>query len=170
MGNADKGLVKYQGKPLIQHVIETIEPQVQNIVVNCNRNETEYENLSYPIAKDLSGEYRGPLEGILSCKHLIKSDYIFVAPCDMPHLPANIVSILSKNLDEAELCVAHDGIRMQPLVFVARAQLIESIDEYLNKGGRSVSNWIRSKDHEVVDFSRQQTAFWNINEESQLSN
>jgi molybdopterin-guanine dinucleotide biosynthesis protein A len=169
MGNADKGLVIYQDKPLIKHVIESIEPQVQKIVVNYNRNETEYQNLQFPTAKDPNSDYRGPLEGILSCRHLVKSEYIFVVPCDMPHLPANVVSLLFKELHKTDLCVVHDGIRMQPLVFVGKTQLLDSIEEYLDNGGRSVHKWVSSKDHVVVDFSRAQAAFWNINEESQLN-
>ena len=168
LGNVDKGFVNYQDKPLIHHAIEKIEPQVQNIVISYNRNETAYKNLPYACAADLVSDYRGPLMGILSCAHLITSEYLFVMPCDMPHLPTDIVSSLLKNLGKADLSVAHDGNRLQPLLFAAKTQVIESIQEYLDGGDRSVTMWIESKDHVVVDFASQQSAFWNINEASQL--
>ena len=168
MDYLDKGLVTYQGKPLIQHAIEKIEPQVQNIIISYNRNEAEYKKLPYPSVIDVTQDYLGPLLGILSCRHLIKSEFFFVMPCDMPRLPGNIVSALCEKLDTSDLCIAHDGVRMQPLLFVAKTQLIESIKDYLDGGGRSVKKWIKSKDHVTVDFSSQLPAFWNINETSQL--
>lgn len=168
MGNADKGLVNYQGKPLIRHAIEKIEPQVQNIVISYNRNEAEYKKLPHLSAIDLLPGYYGPLMGILSCKPLIKSEFFFVMPCDMPWLPSNIVSVLLEGVDNTQLTVAHDGLRIQPLLFAGGTQLIESIDEYLKEGGRSVKKWISSIDHVVVNFSSQQSAFWNLNEVSQL--
>jgi molybdenum cofactor guanylyltransferase len=168
LGNVDKGFANYQGKPLIHHAIEKIEPQVQSIVISYNRNETAYKNLRHPCAQDLVSDYRGPLMGILSCAHLIRSEFLFAMPCDVPHLPANIVSTLLESLGDAELSVAHDGNRLQPLFFAGRTQVIESIQDFLDGGGRSVTKWIKSKDHVVVDFSSQQSAFWNINETSQL--
>ena len=38
MDGADKGLVLWHGKPLIDHVIDRIKPQVGHIAVSANRN------------------------------------------------------------------------------------------------------------------------------------
>jgi molybdopterin-guanine dinucleotide biosynthesis protein A len=71
-------------------------------------------------------------------------------------------------LGSHELAVAHDGNRLQPLIFLAKTQLIDSIRHYLEKGNRSVKGWVESVDYVVVDFASQRAAFWNLNEPSQL--
>ena len=37
-GGSDKGLLLYKEKPLIEHVINTIKFQVDDIVISANRN------------------------------------------------------------------------------------------------------------------------------------
>jgi len=43
MGGIDKGLVLLQNKPLVQHVIERLTPQVNEIFINANREIPQYE-------------------------------------------------------------------------------------------------------------------------------
>ena len=38
MGGIDKGLVPFMGKPLIEHAIARLSPQVTTILINANRN------------------------------------------------------------------------------------------------------------------------------------
>ncbi|MBQ74870.1 MAG: molybdenum cofactor guanylyltransferase [Gammaproteobacteria bacterium] len=168
MGHQDKGWVSYKGKPLIQHAINTALPQVQDIVISYNQNEVRYSALPYRCATDLTPGFLGPLMGVLSCRKLISTELSFIMPCDTPGLPYDIVSRLLASLGDHELAVVHDGIRLQPLIFLTRTQLIDSIEFYLEAGNRTVAGWLNSMDTVVVDLSDQQSAFWNLNEISQL--
>jgi len=38
LGGQDKGLVLYQKKPLIEHILEKIEAQVATVLINANRH------------------------------------------------------------------------------------------------------------------------------------
>ena len=38
MGNVDKGLQLLRGKPMVQHVLERFAPQVDEVLINANRN------------------------------------------------------------------------------------------------------------------------------------
>ena len=42
MGGADKGLVEYRGRPLIEWVLEVLTPQVDELVISANRNLDTY--------------------------------------------------------------------------------------------------------------------------------
>ena len=42
MGGVDKGLVSWQKKPLIEYAIAAIEPQVDQLILSCNRNIEAY--------------------------------------------------------------------------------------------------------------------------------
>ncbi len=169
MGNQDKGWVHYKNLPLIHHAIDIVKPQVGQIVLSFNRNPERYLALSYPACKDIKPDYQGPLAGILSCRDTIETPYTLVIPCDMPNLAANIVSRLASEIQRNDIAVAHDGRRLQPLIFLVRSELIDSIDIYLTEGNRSVRGWIESLNKVVVDFADTGSDFWNINEESSLA-
>lgn len=168
MNFQDKGWIWYRGKPLIQHAIDIATPQVDNIVISYNQNEARYANLPYPRSTDVTPDYPGPLMGLLSCKKLISTELFCVIPCDMPDLPLDIVSHLYSKMGNHDLAVAHDGDHLQPLIFLAKTQLIDSIELYLKMGNRSVKGWVNSVDNVVVQLSDQRAAFRNLNESSQL--
>ena len=66
MGGVDKGLVPFQDKPLVAHVIERFRPQVDGILVNANREIATYEKFGYPVVPDAIGGFAGPLAGLHS--------------------------------------------------------------------------------------------------------
>ena len=55
MGGVDKGLQVFRGKPMVAHVIERLAPQVDEVIINANRNVEAYggfghrEYLLYPL-------------------------------------------------------------------------------------------------------------------------
>ena len=50
MGGVDKGLQPLRGKPMVQHVIERLAPQVAEIVINANQNTAVYAKV-FPIKR-----------------------------------------------------------------------------------------------------------------------
>ena len=61
MGGVDKGLQLLGGKPMIDHVIARLAPQVVEIVINANQNLESYAKFGYPVAPDVTGGFAGPL-------------------------------------------------------------------------------------------------------------
>jgi molybdopterin-guanine dinucleotide biosynthesis protein A len=56
MGGNDKGLIPYVNQPLIAHVIHHLAPQVEQLLINANRNIERYQQFGYPVISDsLSG-------------------------------------------------------------------------------------------------------------------
>ena len=52
MAGQDKGLQLWHGLPLIDHVLQTIAPQVQHTLISANRHLAEYASRSYPVLSD----------------------------------------------------------------------------------------------------------------------
>ena len=87
MNGVDKGLVFLQDKPLIAQVILRLKPQVDEILINANREIARYEALGYPVLKDENKDFIGPLAGFsLGLQHA-KHDYVLTVPCDSPLFP-----------------------------------------------------------------------------------
>jgi molybdopterin-guanine dinucleotide biosynthesis protein A len=70
MNGADKGLVLLQDNPLIQHVIARLTSQVDEILINANREIATYQAFGYPVLPDETNDFLGPLAGfLLGLKH-----------------------------------------------------------------------------------------------------
>ncbi len=169
----DKGLVLYQGKALIQHVIERIKSQVGDIVINANRNQETYASYGYPTISDEMSDFQGPLAGFAIAMKAVKTDYIVTLPCDGPLLPLDLVSrMLSKlnSFSDASNCiaVAHDGEWLQPVHALIPVALIDSLEIFLAKEDRKIDLWYAQHELVKVDFSDQPDAFFNINKKEQL--
>jgi molybdenum cofactor guanylyltransferase len=42
LGGVDKGLVEFDGRPLALHVLARLAPQVAQVLISANRNQTRY--------------------------------------------------------------------------------------------------------------------------------
>ena len=171
VGGKDKGLLIWGKEPLIQHIYKRIEPQVNQVIVSCNRNFDQYKNLVDVFVPDDRDGYCGPLAGIEAACNLIPSDYAIVIPCDAPSLPLDLVARLIYPLERQkniEVTYAWDGLRSQFLFTAIRSEVFSSITPCLDAGGRSLKDWHSYVKTGEVDFSDKIDAFDNINYESQL--
>jgi len=164
-GGQDKGLITVSGKPLIEHAIALLSKQVDNILVNANRPEQQYAAYGYPVISDAVGEYWGPLAGIVSCMEAASDPCILSIPCDSPCLPDDLAVRLLEKIEQesADICVAHDGQRLQPTVALYRTKLQPELLAALNAGQRKLEHWIIHQNYTTTDYSGQADAFFNIN-------
>jgi len=90
MGGADKGLVEYQGKPLVQWVKEALPDHVDQVVISCNRNEAIYAAYGQTVHDLPSREtYAGALAGILAALEACTHDWVIITPCDLIYYPTH---------------------------------------------------------------------------------
>lgn len=168
MGGADKGLVDFNGHPLVAQVIEAISPQVRTLLISANRNLVRYQQFGYPVVADSLNDYQGPLAGILAALELVQTPYIVTLPCDGPALPGDLVKRLSVALERAkgEIAVAHDGERLQSAYALIPVKLKLDLQAYLTSGDRKLGLWLTSHQMIQVDFSDVSASFANINTEA----
>lgn len=165
MGGAGKGLVPLQNKPLVQYVIERLTPQVDEILINANREIERYEAFNLPILKDEHADFIGPLAGFtLGLKHG-KHDYLLTVPCDSPLLPEDLVARMMKALTEqaADIVVAKSAGHTHPVFSLMKKAVLPSLMAYLDQGERKVSTWQKSLHYIEVEFNDCAEAFVNLN-------
>lgn len=169
MQGNDKGLIQLRGAPLIEHVIERLRPQVDTIVISCNRNFSSYQQFGYPLIrdniKDQSFVFNGPLAGIISGLTCIDSPFVLIVPCDNPLLPTHLASRLFQGLIQyqGDIAVPHDGQRIQPLYILLKKTLLPQLTQFYDQGERSVIKWLETQKIIEVDFSAPDVCFNNIN-------
>lgn len=167
IGGQDKGLVEVGGRPLIEHILDLVTPQVSAVIINANRNQQVYAGYGYPVISDNLTDYQGPLAGFAAALAACETDYIMTLPCDGPYVPTDLVGKLSSAIknNNAELAVAHDGQRMQPVYALIPRSLLESLQEFLDAGDRKIDLWYARHDTALADFSDVIDTFFNINTE-----
>ena len=165
MGGEDKGLLQIRGKPMIQYVLDALRPQVGRVLINANRNQERYRQLGYPVVPDINGDFLGPLAGMASALQASETEYLLTVPCVSPLLPARLGELLYTALQEqqADISVATDGQRMQPVFALLRRRLLPSLLEYLDRGGRKIDTWYAEHTTALADCSGFPDAFLNVN-------
>jgi molybdenum cofactor guanylyltransferase len=164
-GGLDKGLIEYKHNPIIEHVINAVAPQVDNIMINANRSEETYANYGYPIINDELSGFQGPLAGFSTAMQHATNSYVLTLPCDGPFISADYVERMAAVFVDtpAELAVAHDGHRMQPVHALLPTALLGSLRRFLDTGERKIDRWYLKHTVALVDFSDSSDIFQNIN-------
>ncbi len=170
MGGQDKGLLTLWGKSLIAHVLHTVDGQAGDIVISANRNLDRYREFGRPVYEDILGQRWGPLAGLVTAMRYACTPYVLTVPCDCPCLPADLVErmVNALILANGELCVAHDGERLQNTVALLPCELADDLEAYLNSGQRKAEIWLRQHNLVEAGFSDQTASFQNINTLEQL--
>lgn len=169
MGGADKGLVAYRERPLIEWVLQTIRPQVREVLISANRNLDRYATYGCRVVEDTLPGFAGPLAGVLAAMEAVGTRWLLVTPCDTPHLPADLAQKLAQAAHAADvpLAVANDGQRDHYTTMLVETRLAESLRDYLASGQRAVHRWQQRFDPARATFAAD--ALKNLNTPADLT-
>ena len=168
MGNNDKGLINVGGTPFVEILINKIIPHSKDIIINANRNISQYKKYNYPVVEDEIKGFKGPLSGIYSMLKATKKDYLFTLPCDCPNFSWEIIETFLKNKKSNELCIAHNNLRSQPVFMLISKLKLKSLENYLKNGERKIDIWYKKNGYEYIYFDKNSNFFENINTMEQL--
>ena len=113
----------------------------------------------------MSGEFAGPLAGMATGLDHCQTPFLACVPCDSPLVAADLVARLKRALldNDADLAVAHDGDRMQPVFVLLRRELLNSMQIFLQAGGRKIDTWYAQHNTALAMFGDRLDMFDNIN-------
>lgn len=177
MNHQDKPLLELGGRPLISHIIDNARSQVDQLLINVNRNMEEYLRFGYPVIGDGSERYTGPLAGVLAAMKWCEqqnqgSGMIACFPGDVPWFPPDHVerlaaALLSSQSETAWLCT--DG-QMQPLFSMWSTHLRSRLETALQRGVYSPMQFILSTRHMMLKIDKGPVDhFLNINSPEDLA-
>ncbi|MFT5136321.1 MAG: molybdopterin-guanine dinucleotide biosynthesis protein A [Arenicella sp.] len=135
-GGLDKGLQNYKNKPLIEHVIDALQGQVNSFILCVNRNQESYLKYGCALVEDIEhraarvegashdgvsfegasfngASFNGPMAGVNAAADFIENSglgetasHVLLCSCDSPALPENYVSRLLEQLSGSGKSVA----------------------------------------------------------------
>ena len=168
MGGVDKGLQLLHGRPMIEHVLERLRPQVGEIVINANQNLDRYRSFGHRVVSDEIGGFAGPLAGLHAGLQAITQPLAVTVPCDSPFLPADLVARLHSQLAGRDLAVAKTGDQAHPVFALVRQSVAGNLETFLASGGRKIDAWYAALKVVEVNFDDEADAFRNINTREEL--
>ncbi|OSI15630.1 molybdenum cofactor guanylyltransferase MobA [Neisseria dumasiana] len=169
MGGQDKGLMLCGEKAFIDHVIDAVNPQVDNIAISVNRNMEEYaQRTPHVFADARQWQGLGPLAALgtaASDIQLAKADWLLIVPCDTLKLPPDLVERFLQAAGKhtsAHAFFAETISKKHYSVMFVRPQTLQSTPDYLQTGLRTMRGWLE-QEHAVPVMFPDDAAFMNYN-------
>lgn len=169
VGFKQKGLLCYQGKVMVQILIETLSTQVADVYINANAELESYQQFTKQkeqVFTDASKGFLGPLAGMQAAWQNTAAEWIVFVPCDNPHIPPDFVKRLISAYQQhpAPLVAVDDGARVQPLYLLMHRSMLTQLDRAIAKEHLSVYKWLQENSHTLADLSECcADAFTNMN-------
>ncbi len=170
MGGQDKGLLTVAGRAMADWCLQAIAPQVDEVVLNANRNLAAYKAFGVPVIADKHAGNLGPLAGLSAGCQALATDFVMMCPCDSPFVSGRIVDRLGQAcLDQsADIAVAHDGVRIQPVFCLINRRVLDSVNAFLQRGERKIDRWYAEQSTVEVACADLSDTFRNINTQQEL--
>ncbi|MCX7097510.1 MAG: molybdenum cofactor guanylyltransferase [Methylococcales bacterium] len=170
MNHQDKGLILFQGQPMVTYAIAALSPIARPIIISANRNLEHYQAFGWPVVADDTDNFDGPLAGVLAAMRYTTAELLLVMPCDSPlvkteHLQ-KLVDVRAAN--NADVAVAFDGARQHPVFLAVKTSLQASLQAFLDSGQRKIGFWLAGQNTVQADFSDSPELFANVNTPTEL--
>ena len=150
MGGADKGLLDWQGRPLIAWLHELVRPLTDDLIISCNRNAERYAPFADRLVSDDEADFQGPLAGIRAGLRTARQANVLILPCDAPQLDRPLLEALLSLAGERAV-VVRQGEFLEPLFSVIPRALHADLEQAWQAGERSPQRWLRSLDPLTVE-------------------
>ena len=127
-----KALLPFDDEPLILHIVRTLQPLFDEVVVVAAPGQLLPE-LPARIVHDDVG-YQGPVGGICYGLQAAAGEFGFVTSCDSAFLNTRLISYLLSLRDDYDVVVPYWEERFQPLLAVYRKTVAPLLQAQLAKG------------------------------------
>lgn len=162
MGGQDKGLLDWQGRPLIAWLHDLVRPLSDDLIISCNRNAERYAPFADRLIADEDGDFQGPLAGIRAGLRIARHQHVLILPCDAPQLDRALLEELLQQAGERAVVVCQ-GDYLEPLFSVIPQVLYPTLERAWQAGERSPQRWLRSLDPVTVACPKDDPRLANFN-------
>ena len=168
MGGREKAFLELAGKPVILHVIEQLEPQVDQLVINANGEPARFSEFGLEVVPDGLTSLTTPLAGLHAALQFTKSvdgDVLVTVPSDTPFLPFDLVARLLEKTGINGAAIAASGGRDHYIIGAWKTELLEDLESAIARDNLfRVKDWAnRVAAHKVEWPVERHDPFFNVN-------
>ncbi len=147
----NKALLPLDGRPMIQHVADTLR-QVFERVVLISDEAGGLEFLTLPLYPDVYKDC-GPLAGIHSAFIHTDAEFIFVSSCDTPFISTDLVSYLVRFPSDAPIRVAEADDRAHPLCGVYSRMILPLLEQSLQAKSLKLMDFLQKASAQLISIT-----------------
>ena len=167
---AEKGLVNFNGKPMVSYAIDALKLVCSQILISANPE--LYQNFGFPVIPD-ERQASGPMGGIWSCMKHAKNDLCFVLSCDMPLVDYFVISTLIEETPGFDAVVPwHGGNKFEPLCAVYRKNLLPLFETFIRSRNFRIPDLINQINSRKIEVGAKvlpdSGVFFNVNSPADL--
>ena len=148
MGGGDKPLRSIGGKPLLDHLLDRLRPQVPTVILNANGDPARFAAYGLPVVADGIADHPGPLAGILAALDHAAArhpdlPWVVSVTGDAPFMPADLVARLHAAREAAGVpfACARSAGQTHPPIGLWPVALREELRTALLAGERKIDRW-----------------------------
>jgi molybdopterin-guanine dinucleotide biosynthesis protein A len=161
----DKGSMIIQDKPMIKHILSTLNHQINEAVIVLNNSERIAKYCEFIDPNDYSYaitfvedeiKNKGPMPGIMTGLSHIKGDYALVLPCDSPYVTEEYVNTIFSQIDDDYKAIVpyHDTQNKlktsEPLHSIYSRDIIGTIENLIDSDVLHIKGLIEKIDTKFV--------------------
>lgn len=166
----DKGLLRIEGKKIIERILDAMKPVVNEIIIISNGD--NYDYLGYKIYNDIVRDC-GPMGGIHTALSYSKTEKNLIVSCDMPFLTSDTLKYIVENSDGCEVAVPQHNERTEPLCSVYTDFCRNKFSQLLGNGEWKMKDALKHFNVKRIVFQNGSEAikiFSNINSKEEYRN
>ncbi len=168
----NKALVEFDGKKMIEYVLESLQACTQEIMIISNSPE-KFRFLKRPLYEDIV-ESVGPLAGIYTALTKSRQEYCLVVACDLPFLSSQLIKFLCEKCTPYDIFAFESEIGVEPLCAVYRKSCLPVIETQIKKRQFKVSDIFGKLRTQIMRLEPGLTPygkdpFFNVNTPSELA-
>jgi molybdopterin-guanine dinucleotide biosynthesis protein A len=162
MGGRDKGLLLWQGRPLIAHVHAVVRPLTDDLIISCNRNLPRYQAYADHLVEDRQQDFPGPLAGVLAGLAQARHAQMLVLACDAPNIDQALIEALLGTAGDTPAMV-RQASQWQPMFSRLPRTLLPALENAWHNGERSLLRALLGHGLQAVDCSPDDPRLSNFN-------
>ncbi|OYW60722.1 MAG: molybdenum cofactor guanylyltransferase [Rhodobacterales bacterium 12-65-15] len=171
LGGVDKALVQLAGRPLLAHVLDRLEPQVERMLISANGDPARFAGFGCEVVADASPQ--GPLSGVLAAltrAAALGATHLVSTPVDTPFLPGDLTPrlLLAAETSPHGLAIATTTDGDHPASALWPVGLGPALSAFLASGGAKVTHFTDAHLAARAIFT-QADAFLNVNRPDDLA-
>ncbi len=130
---SEKGLILFDGKPFIQHIIEAVQPLVDEIMIVSSN--PDYDTFGITRVEDIIPD-AGPIAGLHAGLTHSKTTHNLVVSCDVPLITSEFLKKLVQEKEDYDIIQFEMEGKTIPLIALYQKRCAETCVELLTNGER----------------------------------
>jgi molybdopterin-guanine dinucleotide biosynthesis protein A len=168
MGGREKAFLELASKPVILHVIEQFEPQVDQLVINANGEPARFSAFGLDVVADVLTSLTTPLAGLhaaLKFTKNVEAELLVTVPSDTPFLPFNLVAKLLEKAVVRGAAIAASGDHEHYIIGAWKTELLDDLESAIAKDNLfRVKDWAHRASAQKVEWPvKPHDPFFNVN-------